>query len=41
MSRRIEVKLSDSVKSRAFRGAMTATSLIALAISAGAGRKFV
>jgi len=28
------------VKARAFRGAITASSLIALAIAAGAGRKF-
>ena len=33
-------KVSNSVKARAFRGAITASSLIALAISAGAGRKF-
>jgi len=33
-------KLPNSVKARAFRGAITASSLIALAIAAGAGRKF-
>ena len=34
------MKLPDSAKARAFRGAITVTSLIALAIAAGAGRKF-
>ena len=34
-------KVSNSVKARAFRGALTASSLIVLAISAGAGRKFI
>jgi len=34
------MKLPNSVKARAFRGAITLSSLIALAISAGAGRKF-
>jgi hypothetical protein len=32
--------MSDSVKARVFRGAITASSLVALAIAAGAGRKF-
>ena len=35
-----EVNLPDSVKARVFRGAITASSLVALAIAAGAGRKF-
>ena len=34
-------KVSTSVKARAFRGAITASSLIALAVAAGAGRKFI
>jgi hypothetical protein len=34
------MKLPNSVKARVFRGAVTASSLIALAIVAGAGRKF-
>jgi len=34
------MKLHNSVKARAFRGAITITSLLALAIAAGAGRKF-
>jgi hypothetical protein len=34
------VNLPDSVKARVFRGAITASSLVALAIAAGAGRKF-
>jgi len=33
-------KLPNAVKARAFRAAITASSLIALAIAAGAGRKF-
>jgi len=40
-SRRIDVKkLPDSVKARVFRGAITISSLVALALAAGAGRKF-
>jgi hypothetical protein len=34
------VNLPDSVKARVFRGVITASSLVALAIAAGAGRKF-
>jgi hypothetical protein len=34
------IKVSDSMKARVFRGAITASSLVALAIAAGAGRKF-
>jgi hypothetical protein len=34
------VKKYDNVKARAFRLAITASSLMALAIAAGAGRKF-
>jgi hypothetical protein len=34
------MKRPNAVKARAFRGALTASSLIALAIAAGAGRKF-
>ena len=34
------MKLPNSVKARAFRGAITISSLLALAIAAGAGRKF-
>jgi hypothetical protein len=34
------VHMPDSVKARVFRGAITASSLVALAIAAGAGRKF-
>lgn len=34
------MKKYDNVKARAFRLAITASSLMALAIAAGAGRKF-
>ena len=34
------MKLPDSVKARVFRAVITASSLVALAIAAGAGRKF-
>jgi hypothetical protein len=34
------MKLPSSMKARVFRGAVTASSLVALAIAAGAGRKF-
>jgi hypothetical protein len=34
------INVSDSMKARVFRGAITASSLVALAIAAGAGRKF-
>ena len=33
-------KVPDSVKARVFRGAITISSLVALALAAGAGRKF-
>ena len=36
----IQVKLPNSVKARVFRSAITISSLVALAIAAGAGRKF-
>ena len=34
-------KLPNGVKARAFRAAITASSLLALALAAGAGRKFM
>jgi hypothetical protein len=34
------MKLPDSVKARVYRGLITAASLVALAVTAGAGRKF-
>ena len=40
MSRRTKVHLPDSMKARVFRGAIAASSLVAMAIAAGAGRKF-
>ena len=33
-------RVPNSVKARVFRGAITASSLVALSIAAGAGRKF-
>lgn len=33
-------KIPDSVKARVFRSAITISSLVALALAAGAGRKF-
>jgi hypothetical protein len=34
-------KVPNSVKARVFRGAITMSSLMALALAAGAGRKFM
>ena len=34
-------KVPDSVKARVFRGVITMSSLMALALAAGAGRKFL
>ncbi len=34
------MKTSDKIRARAFRYSITAASLVALAVSAGAGRKF-
>jgi hypothetical protein len=34
------MKLPDSVKARVYRSLITAASLVALAVTAGAGRKF-
>jgi hypothetical protein len=37
----MKARIPNSVKARVFRGAITVSSLVALAIAAGAGRKFV